>query len=350
MTDNTKDLLIKHFNTYPKLQICDIFKFLHQSVFGPEHLISHPSSAEEYIEKEALSCISHKGEIIEELDGDFCRVHLDFIKDGLSPKTLSKLFFLSAKNNSKTADDLNKKLNIALDMAKNNLFSFSYDEMQREAEEWKAKGFCALHHSPLFREEYSPSYRVIKKEYAMFLPLFKEIDIRLKNETVNLAIEGKSGSGKSTLGDLLASVYNCTLFHTDVFFLRPEQRTPERFAEAGGNMDRERFLSEILVPLSQNKPVCYRPFSCSTFSLMPAINTSPCRLNVVEGAYSMHPDLSGYYNLSVFLDISVEKQKERIKKRNPDMADMFFTRWIPLEEIYFKKLNIKEKCDLVFHI
>ena len=33
----------------------------------------------------------------------------------------------------------------------------------------------------------------------------------------------------------------------DDFFLRPEQRRPERFAEPGGNVDRERFAAEVLV-------------------------------------------------------------------------------------------------------
>ena len=53
-----------------------------------------------------------------------------------------------------------------------------------------------------------------------------------------------AGSGKSVLGQLLSEVYSCNLFHMDDFFLRPEQRTAERLAEAGGNVDRERFLEK----------------------------------------------------------------------------------------------------------
>ncbi|MBQ8758231.1 MAG: hypothetical protein IJZ20_00890, partial [Clostridia bacterium] len=79
-----------------------------------------------------------------------------------------------------------------------------------------------------------------------FLPLFAKLDGMLLTGNVRLAVEGGSASGKSTLGALLESVYDCTVFHMDDFFLRPEQRTPERFAEIGGNVDRERFLSEVL--------------------------------------------------------------------------------------------------------
>src|SRR5699024_12651195 len=53
------------------------------------------------------------------------------------------------------------------------------------------------------------------------------------------AIDGRCGSGKSTLAALLAARWDCTLVHADDFFLRPEQRTPQRLAQPGGNFDRE---------------------------------------------------------------------------------------------------------------
>ena len=75
-----------------------------------------------------------------------------------------------------------------------------------------------------------------------FAPLFAELDRRLAGEPpVRLAIEGGSASGKTTLGQILAGRYGCTVFHMDDFFLRPEQRTPARFAEPGGNVVRLRF-------------------------------------------------------------------------------------------------------------
>ena len=57
----------------------------------------------------------------------------------------------------------------------------------------------------------------------------------------------------------------------DDFFLRPEQRTPERFSEPGGNVDRERFLSEVLLPLRQGEAVDYRRFDCATFTIAPTL-------------------------------------------------------------------------------
>ena len=134
----------------------------------------------------------------------------------------------------------------------------------------------------------------------------------------------------------------------DDFFLRPEQRTEARFAQPGGNVDRERFLSEVLLPLREGKAVDHRRFDCKTFTIASPRRIEPGRLNIIEGAYAMHPDLAPYYDLSVFLSISAEKQRERILKRNaPAHAKQFFGRWIPLEQRYFDAFDVQDRCDLI---
>ena len=81
--------------------------------------------------------------------------------------------------------------------------------------------------------------------------------------------------------------------------------------------------------------------------IMPAEKIEPDRLTVVEGAYSMHPDLRGYYDFSVFLDVPEKIRKARITKRNkPYLADKFFNEWIPMENRYFSEMKIKELCDI----
>ena len=78
----------------------------------------------------------------------------------------------------------------------------------------------------------------------------KQIDALLaEKDFVIVAIDGKCASGKTTLAAELAEIYDCNVFHMDDFFLRPEQRTQQRFAESGGNVDYERFREEVLFPL-----------------------------------------------------------------------------------------------------
>lgn len=179
--------------------------------------------------------------------------------------------------------------------------------------------------------------------------LFEKIEELLQQkENIVVAIEGSSASGKTTLSKELKQRYGCNVFHMDDFFLRPEQRTKERLAEPGGNVDRERFYEEVVVPLKKGETIFYRPFDCATFALQPSRKIELKRLIVIEGAYSTHPEFGKYYDFSVFLEITPEKQKERILKRNtPDKAERFFEEWIPMEQKYFNAFRVKEQCRLV---
>lgn len=349
--EETRKALRQHCEKYPKLAVTDLFKFLYQSSFGCEHLVSDIASARAYICKEAESARPMVGDLAEPLDGDYCRVHLEYLKTGLSADTFAKLFVFSAEHVEDGKERLEEKIDLLLEMAQKGELPFSKAEVAEALEKWRGEGCPACHHSENFRTAYAPAYRLMKQEYVRFLPLFAKIDSMLKQGRVTLAIEGGSGSGKTTLGNLLSQIYNCTVFHMDDFFLRPEQRTPERFAEPGGNVDRERFLSEVLMPIHNNETVMYRRFDCGTFTILSPEAKEPSALNVIEGAYSMHPELAKYYDSSVFLDITPELQKARITKRNsPELAKRFFAEWIPMEHRYFECMNIKEKCDIVIPI
>ena len=176
----------------------------------------------------------------------------------------------------------------------------------------------------------------------------KKIDALLaQKDRVIVAIDGKCTSGKTTLAAELAEIYDCNVFHMDDFFLRPEQRTPARFAEVGGNVDYERFREAVLLPLQAGQPFSYCPFDCSTFALSGPIRVMPRKLNIVEGTYSQHPHFGDPYDLKVVLTVTPELQRERILQRPGFLHRRFFEEWIPMENRYFRCWKIEETCDLV---
>ena len=188
-------------------------------------------------------------------------------------------------------------------------------------------------------------------ENEKYLPLFEKIDSLLPKGRLIMAIDGGSASGKTTLAAILCEKCGATVFHMDDFFLTPHMRTKERLCEVGGNVDRERFEKEVLIPLSLGQTVSYRPFDCKTRDFKELTHVIPNNPVIVEGAYSMHPQLSKYYDFSVFLDIDADRQRSRILKRNsPDGAKRFFEEWIPLENIYFEKTDIKRRCNMIIKI
>ena len=108
MSAQTRRLLLGHYYTYPLLQISDIFKFLYQSTFGCEHMISSEADAINRIRCEHASLNSPGDAISEKLDGAYSRVHLSWLDRGIDPTTLGKLFFLSAKTEKTGVEALEK--------------------------------------------------------------------------------------------------------------------------------------------------------------------------------------------------------------------------------------------------
>lgn len=162
-----------------------------------------------------------------------------------------------------------------------------------------------------------------------------------------VAIDGPCASGKTVFAASLHERFGGNVLHMDDFFLRPEQRTPERFAEPGGNVDRERFEAEVLKPLAAGKAVRYRPWDCHTGDFATSRSVEPAALTVVEGSYSMHPALRGSYDLTMCLIVDPSERLRRLEARNPRMLQRFIDEWIPLENRYFESTNTQGSADLL---
>ena len=339
---------------YPKLQVEDLLKALHQSTFGCGHFVSDQEQGLELLRQELAGCCG-PGDC-ERLDGPYCRLHLGYlVKSGLSPETLMKLFVLSAREEEEPEEQtaaLEKKLSSLEAMAAAGELPFSAGEVSEAVAAWRSAGFPPCHHSAAFRTAYAPAYRVIRQEFVWILPLLSGIDRCLAGKTqVIVALEGGSASGKTSLAAFLASLYDCNVFHMDDFFLQPHQRTPQRLAQPGGNVDRERFFQEVLQPLTQGLPVRYRAYDCHSQTLGEEHVVPWKPLNIVEGAYSMHPMLADGYDLSAFLQIDSALQRSRIQKRNsPDVAERFFSTWIPLENAYFDAFATARRCSMILEV
>ena len=120
----TRDLLIKHYNDYPNLQIEDIFKYIFQSAFGCEHLVSNYDFALDYIRKEYEKVPKTFPPVIDRLDGAYSRVHLSCLNANLGSETLAKLFCMSAKNEVDGINSLQQKIQVVKSLIDNGNLPF----------------------------------------------------------------------------------------------------------------------------------------------------------------------------------------------------------------------------------
>ena len=337
------------------MEIRDMCKLVYQSIFGGGHMITDMSKSLSRIcnEYEKVKDILPKEEVVEQIGEDTCRIYLNSIRQGLNPVTLNKLFVLSASNKKGTIENLENELETILHFCDSKVLPFDSADVKVFIQNWKEQEYPAISHSDTYRQNYHPAYRVVNGVYGKYYKVFLEIDRLLEQHKDSDApliviIDGKAGSGKSTLGELLKDVYECNLFHMDDYFLQPHQRTAERLAEPGGNVDYERFKAEIYDQIEEKRDFEYQKYDCGRQQLGERIQVSYSKLNIIEGAYAAHPYFKDRADLLFFMEITDELQKERIAARNGErMLERFLKEWIPMEHRYFETYSLREKAIVI---
>lgn len=178
--------------------------------------------------------------------------------------------------------------------------------------------------------------------------LLAQAAARCSGRPLLAALDGRCGAGKTTLAAAAEESLGWAVVHMDDFFLRPQQRTPERLAQPGGNVDWERVRAEVLAPLLAGREARFCPYDCHA-GAMGAVKTVPAApVVLIEGSYACHPGLWDHYGLRAFLTVDADEQRRRILRRGgAEGWPAFRDRWIPLEEKYFAAFDIERRCDLV---
>ncbi len=352
--EQTRLLLLEHYRTHPKARVQDLLKLLYQSVFGCGHMLGDKTEGLTTLDAElqALAPSIHATNCLTDVGGGFSRLHLRAVQEhDLSPHTLYRLFELSALQPSGNMEEFLQKVYVLQELCRAGNLPFSAHEVEEFVRDWQNSGARPFSHSPDFKKAYHPAYRVVKTALCQFLPLFSAIDRHINtNDLTVLAIDGRCASGKTTLADLIFKLYCCAVVPIDHFFLQPHQRSAERLATPGGNIDHERFLQEVLLPIHRGDNCAYRPYDCSTGRLCSSIRLpEKPRLVVVEGSYSLHPALRRHYDLQACLWVGHGEQLRRLSEReSPHMLKRFVEEWIPLEEQYFSAFDVTN-TEFLFH-
>lgn len=349
--NNLRKVLNDFNSNYPIMGIQDVLKLLYQSEFGCGHLIKEKSEnylrlIDEWNEVEASSDEA----LFEEIGDGYARFNIKAAKQlGVSIELFQKIFLKSAEIASGSINGFYEKVKVFIELCEENIFLFSAKEVKEFLCDWEIGGQPLFSHSQEYRKLYNPAYRVVTKKFIDLLPIFFKIENKISlSDKVIIGIDGRCGAGKTTLSDKLADFYDVEVIHMDDFFLPPALRSEERLSEPGGNIHYERFSKEVVKKIKSDDEVKYKVFSCRIMDYDGDVTINNKKLIIVEGSYSMHPLFNDIYNIRVFCDVETNEQKRRIINRNGfDMYKNFESKWIPMEELYFKVFNIKEKCDFV---
>lgn len=191
------------------------------------------------------------------------------------------------------------------------------------------------------------------KEYEVYASAVSRIEALLRavekehaKKPAIVGIDGRCGSGKTYFAEWLERHFSCNIVHVDDFYLPMDRRAADWMEVSGGNIDFERLLSEVLLPLKESGRALYRPYSCKEGKYGEAWELQKKPLIVVEGSYAGHPLLAAQYDLRLFFTCSGGEQAKRLKAREKGRYEAFAVRWIPLEETYFARYAIEKESAL----
>ena len=186
----------------------------------------------------------------------------------------------------------------------------------------------------------------VNKE-SLFSLICEKIENNKKDSPLIIAIDGRSASGKTTFCERFECINGISIIHTDDFYRPKNVEGKIEMSEFDGNFDIERFKIEVVDKLQQPE-FTYGVFDCSKQIITKTVSVTADKCIIIEGAYSLNPNLLEYADIKVFFDIGESTQKARICKRNGESAyEKFKNLWIEAEERYIKHYKIKENSHYV---
>ena len=159
-----KNILLYEKQIHPYAQPQDYIKLIFQSEFGPGHLISDANYSKQRLVDEWNMVKDLPYEENQDIGDGYVRLNIK----GVSPQQLDDInyaFFTSANEKRGSDENFLKKIELFLDMAKEDIFPFSYDSAQSSVDEYMTGGIRPTSHTKIYHFHYTPAYRVVNTKY-----------------------------------------------------------------------------------------------------------------------------------------------------------------------------------------
>lgn len=173
----------------------------------------------------------------------------------------------------------------------------------------------------------------------------------LSTHHFTIAIAGFGGSGKSTLSRHLAELLgDTTIVSVDDFSLhRQANRT-----QAWESIEWDRLEMQVLKPIKNaDSEITYDIYDWGSDSLKEKRIIRPTRYVIIEGIGCIRDELRHYFDMTVWLDVSLVIAIERGKKRDREIFNIDHDKqwdeiWGPNDKDYFEKCRPDQKADFIF--
>jgi hypothetical protein len=169
-----REVIARHLARYPGMRPADLYKLLHQAVFGSEHAVGDPARAREQLLAELAAASGEPEEpLLDPISdgGEIARVHLrTYRAAGLAPDPLVEAFVRTASVPRGSKEAMEQAWRVATEVSAGASRRFDASELTAYFARRAADGFPAARHSDEYRRLYAPSYRVVRAAWLFPAP------------------------------------------------------------------------------------------------------------------------------------------------------------------------------------
>ncbi|MDE6018613.1 MAG: hypothetical protein K2G85_07350 [Muribaculaceae bacterium] len=181
VADSISEALDYQMSHYPSSQYRDVYKNFMQDFFGPGHILADTAASGRYLRQELAEEGPFEGPIYEKTGykGNFYRVNLSLIKDGIVPyNTFFPAFVESVQGiTPPSGEEWMKTWNLIDSVIKAKKLHFPDEATDRnELQKQFAEGNYIAHHSRRFNDSVHFHYRIISRDNfeTIILPLIEK--------------------------------------------------------------------------------------------------------------------------------------------------------------------------------
>lgn len=160
-----REILQSHAQRYPLAQPQDFVKLVYQNEFGPGHLIFDGKKTVEYLLEEMERVTPDPTlPLLEDIGNGLVRVNLAALPEDYPLHSLCTDFIMTASLHRGSMERFREKINLLHIFVAENELAFSHIDFGDFAIPYVNAGCPMVSHSQVYKEAYSPAYRVVRKD------------------------------------------------------------------------------------------------------------------------------------------------------------------------------------------
>ena len=159
-----EDILLTHFERYPRMEAQDAVKLIYQQEFGPGHMIRDEDKSLKLL-KEEMASLAPAGQepLYEPIGSGLCRLNLRPCKaKGIPLEDILRLFAETANGTQGDKKKFSAGIHVLQKLAEEDETPFEPVLLDIFLAKYP-KSCPAVHHSDAYRLAYQPAYRVVSQ-------------------------------------------------------------------------------------------------------------------------------------------------------------------------------------------